>query len=253
MKLIFYLIAIVTLTTTTRATELRGVVKSEDGKPLGGVRILTYAPNGPATILGIKTANSTKRYEVVTGADGSFRIPSHGQLIYFHRDDLRPVTKIVPLSTSRLQVVMEDGNRSLWKVPACSPSEKSTRTGIGFMVKVPENVMARKDDQRFEEGGYFFGYQLADQVELLINWWGSSSLEPEDKYLLQSRDFSQRMWRSGEKWGYEFRGTMKDGRVWRRIALRNGAITYQGNTKEAANVFDAMIDSMCFDESAVKW
>ena len=78
-------------------------------------------------------------------------------------------------------------------------------------------------------------------------------MEPEDKYLLESREFSQRMWVSGEKWGYEFRGTMLDGKVWRRIAIRNGAITYQGNTKEAAKVFDSMIDEMCFDESAVKW
>src|SRR6185503_3663151 len=105
MKLIFCLFAIVTLAITTRATELRGVVKSEDGKPLGGVRILTYAPAGPATILGIKTATSTKRYEVVTGADGSFSIPSHGQLIYFHRDDLRPVSKVVSLSIKRLEVI----------------------------------------------------------------------------------------------------------------------------------------------------
>jgi hypothetical protein len=46
---------------------------------------------------------------------------------------------------------------------------------------------------------------------------------------------------------------MLDGKVWRRIAIRNGAITYQGNTKEAAKVFDSMINEMCFDESAVKW
>ena len=78
-------------------------------------------------------------------------------------------------------------------------------------------------------------------------------MEPEDKYLLESRDFSQRVWVSDEKWGYEFRGTMSDGKVWRRIAIRNGAITYQGNTREAAKVFNSMIDAMCFDESAVKW
>jgi len=112
--------------------------------------------------------------------------------------------------------------------------------------------MVKKADKRFEEGGYLFGYQIGDQVEVLINWWESTSLEPGEKYLLESKEFTQRMWSSGGKWGYEFRGTMRDGKVWRRIALRNGAITYQGNTKEAAKVFDSMIDTMCFDESAVK-
>jgi hypothetical protein len=61
------------------------------------------------------------------------------------------------------------------------------------------------------------------------------------------------MWMSGGKWGHEYRGTMPDGTVFRRIALRNGAITYQGNSTEAAKVSDSMIDTMCFDESAVKW
>ena len=88
---------------------------------------------------------------------------------------------------------------------------------------------------------------------MLINWWESTSLEPAEKYLLESREFSQRMWMSGDKWGYEFRGTMQDGKLWRRISIRNGAITYQGNPKEAAKVFDGMIDAVCFDGSAVKW
>jgi hypothetical protein len=253
MKLIFLFIAIISLSSRGTATEISGVVKSEDGKPLSGVQILTYAPAGPADILGMHVTTSTQRYEVSTKPDGSFSIPSHGQLVYFHRADLRPLTKIVDLATKRIEVMMEEVTRTLWKVPACSATNKSNRVGVGFMVTVPENVMVKKDDGRFEDGGYLFGYRRGKQVEVLINWWGSTSLEPEDKYLLESREFSQRMWVSGEKWGYEFRGTMLDGKAWRRIAIRNGAITYQGNTKEAAKVFDWMIDEMCFDESAVKW
>jgi hypothetical protein len=253
MKLTFLLFAIISLNSTGNATELSGVVKSQAGKPLSGVQILTYAPAGPANILGMHVTSSTKRYEVTTKSDGSFSIPSHGQLVYFHRADLRPLTKIVDLAMKHIDVTMEEVTSTLWKVPACSIVDKSTRIGFGFMVMVPENVMVKKDDGRFEEGGYLFGHRSGEQVEVLINWWGSTSLEPEDKYLLESREFSQRMWVSGEKWGYEFRGTMKDGKVWRRIATKNGAITYQGNTEQAAKVFDEVIDGMCFDESAVKW
>ena len=251
MKLFLLLIATIGLSSTCSATELSGVVKSEDGKPLPGVQILTYAPAGPASILGRQVATSTERYEVATNSDGSFKIPSHGQLVYFHRADLRPLTKVLDLAAKHVDVTMEEAARTLWKVPACSASDKSTRVGIGFMFKVPENVMARKDDKRFEEDGYLFGYRIGDEVEVLITWWGSTSLEPQDEYLLKSAEFTQRMWVSGTKWGYEFRGTRSDGKVWRRIAIRNGAITYQGNTAAAAKVFDSMIDGMCFDESAV--
>ncbi len=254
MKLILLIIVTIGISSISNAAEIVGVVKSEHGKPLSGVQILTYAPAvGSVEILGRQMPTSTKRYEVTTDANGFFKIASHGQLIYFHRADLRPLIKIIDFSLRHIDVTMEEGARTLWNVPACSITDKSNRVGIGFMVTVPENVIVKKDEGRFEDGGYLFGYPVADQIEVLINWWGSTSLEPAEEYLLESQEFSERMWASGGKWGYEFRGTMSNGKVWRRISLRNGAITYQGNTKEAAKIFDSMIDAMCFDESAVKW
>lgn len=238
---------------SAKAVELSGVVKSEEGKPLGGVQILTYAPlEEKSEFLGMPM--TTKRHETMTDSNGLFKLPSHGRLVYFKRQDLRPLTKILDLSAKKIEVMMEDGARSLWKMPSCSSvSDKSKRTGIGFMVIVPENVMVRKDNGRFEEGGYFFGYDNGGRVEVLINWWESTSLEPSEQYLLESREFSERMWVSGKMSGFEFRGVKSDGKLWRRVSLRNGAITYQGNTKESSEVFDRMIDNMCFDESAVKW
>src|ERR1700687_822983 len=140
MKLICLLFATIGLSSIGNATELTGVVKSEAGKPLSGVQILTYAPAGSADILGKQMATSSKRYEVATNSDGFFRIPSHGQLLYFHRADLRPLTKIVEVSMKHIEVTMEEGARTLWKVPACSPTDKSTGVGIGFMVTVPEKA-----------------------------------------------------------------------------------------------------------------
>ena len=253
VKLILLISALLSLSTTARAFELKGTVKSEHGKPLAGVQISTYAPAGPAKILGIQVQSSTKHYQITTGADGSFKLPGLGRLVYFHRGDLRPLTKIIELTATQLDIIMEDGSRSLWKIPACSAREKSSRVGVGFMVNVPKSVIVKDAKDRFEDGGYLFGIRVGERFEILVNWWESSSLEPLDKHLLESDQFSQRMWTSGDKWGYEFRGTLRNGKVWRRIAIKNGAITYQENSKEAATVFDKMLDAVCFDESAVKW
>ena len=234
--------------------ELSGVVKSETGAPLAGVRILTFAPYGGTMTLGSMTMPaSSKQFEGTTDSNGRFKIPAHGRLIYFYRADLRPVTKMVDLSLKQLDLVMEDGAKSLWKIPACSASDKANRVGIGFMVTVPENVRFRKETERFEEGGYFFGYKSNDRIETLINWWESTSLQPGEEVLLQSKEFSERRWASGDKWGHDFRGTGPDGKLWRWVSTRNGAITYQKASPEAAKVFDSMIDTMCFDVSAVKW
>jgi len=253
MRLILLLIATIILSSTANAVELTGIVKSEDGKPLAGVEISTYAPAGPGKVLGIQAAETSKHYEVKTDASGAFKLPSHGRIIHFHRADLRPLTKIVELTLPQLEVTMEDGSKTLWKIPACSATDKSARVGVGFMVTAPANVMAKKDTERFEEGGYFYGFQAGPKVEMMVNWWESTSLHPEDRFLLESRDLTLRMWSSGEKWGYEYRGTMPDGRLWRRVTIKNGAIAYQGVSKETAAAFDPMIDGMCLDESAVKW
>jgi len=119
---------------------------------------------------------------------------------------------------------------------------------------VPKDVAVKKDNgEKFEEGGYFFRYENSDNIGLLINSWESTSLQPSDEYLLESKEFSERRWASGDKWGHDFRWTMPDGHLWRRVSTRNGALSYRATSKEAAKVLDGMIDSMCFDESAVKW
>ena len=253
LKFLLLFVATIALSSTIKATEITGVVKSHDGKPLSGVQITTDAPAGPANILGMQVAKSIKQYEVTTDAAGGFKLPSHGRVIYFHRDDLEPLTVVVALTLARIDVTMQDGSRTVWKIPACSATDKSTRVGVGFMVTAPVNVVVKKDTGRFEDGGYFFGYPVGAKTELMVNWWESTSLTPREDFLTDGKEFSQRTWTSGKHWGYEYRGTMKDGTIWRQLTLKNGAIAYQGRSQEALAVFDQMIDGMCFDESAVTW
>lgn len=233
---------------SARAIELTGAVKSESGKPLNGVKVLTYAPsNNGRKLLGATL--TTQRYEATTDQNGFFTLPSHGRLVYFKRDDLRPLTKILGLTASRVEVTMEEGAQSLWKIPPCSSlADNAQRFGIAFRILVPENMLVKKATQ-FENGGYLFGYDVRGNIEVLINWSGSTSLEPDEEYFFGSKEFSERTWVSGKTWGYEIRGVNSDGKLWRRVSFRWGAITYQGNSKEAANAFDRLVDGMCFHES----
>lgn len=253
-RILHVLIATLLVAVVANAAELIGVVKSSSGAPLAGVKILTHAPEtGTMNIGKMQLPVSSHMYEVTTDANGAFKIPSHGEVVFFDRVDLRPLTKIIDLSATKIEVTMEDGSASLWKIPACSADDKSKRVGVGFMFDVPENVLTRQDDGRFEQGGYFFGYRDGGKIDMMINSWESTSLQPFEQFILKVKEFSQRRWQSGDHWGYEFRGTLADGKLWRRISLKNGAITYQNTSKPAADIFDKMIETVCFDASAVKW
>lgn len=80
LKLVAIAIIAVGLSSTTKAVELTGILESEDGKPLSGVQVLSYAPHqGSAELLGRQFTTNTKRYEVTSDANGFFKLPSHGE------------------------------------------------------------------------------------------------------------------------------------------------------------------------------
>ncbi len=223
------------------AAVLNGTIRGESGEPLAGVRVLSYAP-----VPG--TANGSRRMEAMTDRNGRFTLRDHGRVIYFRRDNLRPVSKIVDLSATRVEATIESIERSVWRVPACSTiAGGARRVGMNFKFLVPEEILVRRTPYLGSDM-YFFGYETNEQIEVMFNSAEATATEPSEDFLLNSNEFAERAWNSGNTLGHEARGTMRDGKRWRRIAFAGGAIEYRTNSREAASIFDSMIESVCFDE-----
>jgi hypothetical protein len=230
-----------------QAVQLTGYVKSKAGKPISGVEVLTYA-----TMIETNSSASApkgkQRHSVKTDVNGFFALPNHGQIVHFRSSGLRPLSKVIDLKAKELSVIMEDFKDSLWEVPICSSIlDKSNRNGHFFKLLIPKNIKLKKEDEPDGEV-YFFGLPLNGQVEVMVNWSGASSLEPDEMFLLGSKEFFERIWKSGNTTGYEIRGVKSDGKWWRRISFNGGAIAYQGNSENAAKIFDSLLDNMCFEE-----
>ena len=227
------------------ATPLSGVIKSVNGQPIPKVKVLTFAP--------LHSPTTTRGYEAISDEKGSFHLPDHGRIIYFtHSAEHHPVTKILPLSATRVQVVMEEAATTLWKVPLCKGTKDETRPGVAFKVIVAEGVVVKKI-LRFDLDTYVYGYQRSDgKFDSMANWQDSTSSHPEDKILLDAEQFTERVWIGGERFGYDIRGVSRNGKSWRFVSYRWGAISYHDNSPEAAKAFDKMIDGMCFDEADAK-
>lgn len=251
IPLLFLFFLSTTFESSLRATPLSGTIKSETGQPIPKVKVLTYAPLQKQTkFIGMNM--TMQLYEVSSDANGVFHLPDHGRIIYFSQPERRPVTKILPLAATTVQVVMEDAATTLWKVPQCKAESDKARTGIAFKVLAPDDVQVKKG-VRFDLDIYYYGYQMPDgKFELMVNWQDSTSSHPSDETLLEAKEFTERVWAAGERFGYDIRGERHDGKVWRFVSYRWGAISYQGNSREAAKVFDKMIDGMCFDEEDAK-
>lgn len=234
------------------ATPLSGVIKSPTGQPIAKVKVLTFAPLEKQTkFLGVNM--STQRYEVLSDDKGSFRLPDHGRIVYFtHAEKQRPVTKILPLTVTNIEVVMEDAATTLWKVPLCKATSDETRPGVAFKLVVSDNILVKKS-VRFELDIYVYGYQMPDgKFASMGNWQDSTSSHPGEELLLDAKEFTERVWVAGERFGYDVRGVSRDGKFWRFISYRWGAISYHDISPEAAKAFDKIIDGMCFDEADAK-
>lgn len=247
----FLFIFVIVFPVSAQATPLTGVVKSDTGQPIPKVKVVTEAPLEKRTkFLGMSM--SSQRYVVMSDEKGFFRLPDHGRLVYFTHPKKRPVTKTLSFSVANIQVIMDEASATLWKVPQCNAESGSMRTGVAFKVLAADGVQARKI-LRFDLDTYYYGYQMPDgNFETLVNWQDSTSDHPSEKWLLEAKEFTERVWMSGKRMGYDVRGERPDGKVWRFVSYRWGAISYQGNAREAAKVFDKMIDGMCFDEEDAK-
>jgi len=201
------------------ATPLSGIIKSEKGQPIPKVKVLTYAPLQKQTkFLGMNM--TTQRYEVVSNEKGFFHLPDHGRVVYFTHPAQRPVTKILPLSATTIEVVMEGAAATLWKVPQCNADSDKARTGLAFKVFAPDEVLVKKG-VRFGLDIYYYGYRMPDgKFEVMVNWQNSTSSHPREQTLLESKEFTERVWAAGNRFGYDVRGEMRDGKVWRFVSYR---------------------------------
>jgi hypothetical protein len=185
IKLASFAFTLCWLSAPADAVELKGVVKSETGAPLADVYILTHAPTIDGN--GNEFPGAYMELGTKTDENGVFKLPDHGRIVYFKRQDLNPITKILVLSATQVEIVMQDASSTTWKIPSCSSvPDGSKRIGIAFKVALPDNAPFRKRDG-IDGDEYIFGFDIGgEKFEMMSNWGGSTSIEPDDDFLLNS-------------------------------------------------------------------
>lgn len=85
-------------------------------------------------------------------------------------------------------------------------------TGVAFKVIASDDVLVKKSVQ-FDLNIYVYGYQMPDgKFASMGNWQDSTSSHPGESMLLDAKEFTERVWVAGERFGYDVRGVSRDGR-----------------------------------------
>lgn len=221
------------LSMVTCATELTGIVRSKSGISLANVSV---------------TSQCEPSVQTKTDADGFFRLPAHGKVVFFRHPGFRPLSKILDSTTTAVQIVLEESAQTEWKVPSHRNASHAERyIGDESKLAVPKGVMLKK----IQDADYllYIIYDRKNKHELLEVWFGLnvSSGYPPDDLLISSSEFTERSWTSGTGTGVDLQGRLKTGERWRWTSLLSGMARYRVKSEEAANSFDRIIDSFYCD------
>lgn len=212
---------------------LIGVVVSENGAPVGGVKIFAW-------------------HDAVTNAEGRFdlpNMPSKDSVIYFQKEGFRPKASVLKVGVRTLKIVLEDDSKTAWLILACTQSDsKTSPAGQQLKFLLPKNVQTRKvTDIDYQE--YLVSF-MKETAPLQL-WWGPLVQPGQmvDDLILRSTNFEERSVRdkSSVTIGYDRWGRTADGKAWRVAGFGglNGAAIYEGVSKELATAYDGIIESAC--------
>lgn len=240
--LLLILLAVVSSALAQTELPIRGVVVSKDSQPLAGV-----------TVAGSiwKQCCPYQRDIVSTNEKGEFLLPHSGAVIHFLKERMRPLTLVVQPGTTPLHIVLTPTENDL-PVPPCSqpqPRHKLIGSGkYGLHFSVPKNevkILDGKADTDYVR--YVIKPKNGDSF--LALWFGPYAIpsEPEDEQFINSSSFSQRnlVAVNGGGLGADTWGQSKNGLSWRHTGTMGSGAVYQDATKEEAQLFDQIINSIC--------
>lgn len=216
------------------AAELRGTVRSPDGKPLPGVDVFSRC----------------RRFDT-TDAEGRFKLQdtqsAHcGRVIFFWGVRVRPLVKIVEDSAAELHVVLEENKGDEYRMPDC-PADGARRS-LGWFLRLTPPPGASVKRARYLHGS---GYRVRlarwdERPEVLISGSQYTYAYPHDDWILNAEEFTLRLVRLGEHFALDARGRARDGTRWRYLGTFGEALEYAGVSEQTARSLDRLFDGVCY-------
>ncbi|MGI8469149.1 MAG: carboxypeptidase-like regulatory domain-containing protein [Pyrinomonadaceae bacterium] len=218
------------------AQELKGFVKNQDGKPISEVFV---QPEGYI-------------YSTKTDANGFFnlRMTKYWEkgIVFFDKKGFQAQAVPVDSIAKELNIVLKDEeNSEIVTIPNCTANQDKNVRLVGHYL-----ILSAPKKLKFKSGTdtdyiyYRIGFGKGNNKSWLEGGLGNlyGSEYPSSNFIDKSTNFSYRRTNLGLDW----RGITNDGIIWRWIGSVSIFETYyyQTKSKEAAEVFDKILDGMCF-------
>lgn len=246
---------LITLAQSNAGDSLTGRVVGPNGQGLAGATVRTQHF--------FKTGGHNEP-EVLTAADGTFTLPSGGQVIFVRKDGFTPLTYMLRSQDHAIQLRLQTQSPdSTFSLPACSEKYhvedqdlvrgKHVPKGIrllGFSHLLPIPVKTEiKNRHDIDYGVHVISFPHNKKEHMVTHdgpVWGA--FYPPVDLLKNLTQVQERALSTGEN-SEEMRGVLSNGRKFRWIGGKFDDVYYYDVSREAAIFFDDIIDQMCFSNS----
>jgi hypothetical protein len=182
-----------------------------------------------------------------TGPDGYFHLKAAGRFISVRHAGLAARLLRTSELTEPVRIALESAGESVRKMPSCDSSPGVHGKWIGGGLRVNPGPRSYKGPVNGEHDSHWYLKAGQDTLHIVHGYAWHSGL-PLEEQLASSQNISVGSWEIDNIVGLDLSGTGKDGKRWRWLGAPTAdAIEYTDAAQEAANYFDRIIESACFE------
>lgn len=236
--LLFALILFCVVNAAAQVITIEGHVTTPQGEPISGVRIDTLGK---------------------TDATGHFKIAAdflrYWNILWIDKKGFIPKLVSISPTPSKLDIILEpEKDTSVLDVPHCSTTKVKGSRFVGEFLRltVPKELKFKTGvdtDYRY----YHIGYSKNGKRGWLRGGFGPmyGNSYPPGEMIQALEHYSYRRTAVGIDW----RGVTKDGKYWRYFGAPSvfDIYDYETDSKEAADLFDKILDGVCYQANARIW
>jgi hypothetical protein len=186
----------------------------------------------------------------ISNADGSFHLSAVGAFVSVRQIGFKPLIVSTTDLTEPVRIHLTEADATTWKVPSCASLPGGGRGWVGGGLRVNAGRQRYEGPVYGEHDSHWY-FKFSQNTLHIVEGYAWHSGLPLESTLTSSEGIKIRGWVFGETVGLDLSGKTREGKRWRWVGAPIAlAIEYSDTSEDAADYFDSIVETMCFQSMA---
>jgi hypothetical protein len=182
-----------------------------------------------------------------TAADGSFCVPHAGAFISARHAGFNPIVKRISALGNQNRIQLARADRTVKTLPRCQSLPANGRGWIGGGLRIKPPSGHYRGPAYGEHDSHWY-VSIGRSTLNIVDGYAWHAGLPLESLLSASKSIEVRGWEFGNTVGLDLSGQLENGRRWRWFGAPIAeAIGYENTPPREAELFDRVLETVCFD------